>query len=67
MQSKRIMLIVDNAEDDKKYLEDIFCEDFLILDSYTDLEAIATIEKGSVSIVMLNALRPNLNGFKILD
>ncbi|NLZ68195.1 MAG: response regulator, partial [Spirochaetales bacterium] len=67
MPSKRVMLIVDNIDEKSKYLEAIFKDDFTIFCAFSDAEAISIIEKEKLSIIMLNVLRPNLNGYVVLD
>ena len=67
MPSKRVMLIVDNVDEKSKYLETIFKDDFTIFCAFSDSEAISIIEKEKLSIIMLNVLKPNLNGYVVLD
>ena len=67
-KSKQKILIADDSEMNRSILTDMLGEEFDIIEAADGLEAIEQIEKydDKISLVLLDIVMPNLDGFGVL-
>lgn len=65
---KRKVLIIDDSELNRGILADMLCDEYEVLEACDGEEGIAAIQKYNVeiSIVLLDLVMPNVNGFDVL-
>lgn len=68
MEQKYQILIVDDAEINRSMLADMLTEQYSILEAADGVEAIAVLEKqhSEISLVLLDIMMPEMNGFEVL-
>ncbi len=67
MQQNKI-LIVDDSEMNRSILADMLSDEYEIIEAEDGIQALAALQKGSgVSLVLLDIVMPNLDGFGVLE
>ncbi len=68
-EQKYQILIVDDAEINRSMLADMLSEQYTSLEAANGLEAIAILEKkhAEISLVLLDIMMPEMNGFEVLS
>lgn len=68
MENKYKVLIVDDVEMNRSLLADMLCSQYEILEAANGLEAVAVLDKhhAEVSIVLLDIMMPEMDGFEVL-
>lgn len=69
MEKKDKVLIVDDVEMNRSLLADMLCSQYEILEAANGLEAVAVLDKHhtEVSIVLLDIMMPEMDGFEVLS
>ena len=68
-EEKATILIVDDMEINRMILEDMLCEDYNIEQAENGIEALAKLLDGtcSPSLVLLDIMMPEMDGFEVLE
>ncbi len=66
---KRKVLIIDDSELNREILADMLCDEYEVLEACDGKEGIASIQKYNyeLSIVLLDLVMPDVNGFDVLE
>ena len=69
MEQKYQILIVDDAEINRSMLADMLTDQYSILEAADGMEAISILEKqhSEISLVLLDIMMPEMNGFEVLS
>ncbi len=69
MEQKYQILIVDDAEINRSMLADMLTDQYSILEASNGMEAISILEKqhSEISLVLLDIMMPEMNGFEVLS
>ena len=69
MEQKYQILIVDDAEINRSMLADMLTDQYTILEASNGMEAISILEKqhSEISLVLLDIMMPEMNGFEVLS
>ncbi|RGZ00426.1 diguanylate cyclase [Clostridium sp. AM58-1XD] len=69
MEQKYQILIVDDAEINRSMLADMLTDQYSILEASNGVEAISILEKqhSKISLVLLDIMMPEMNGFEVLS
>ncbi|MDO4271143.1 MAG: diguanylate cyclase [Eubacteriales bacterium] len=69
MEQKSRILIVDDTEINRSLLADMLSADYEILEAADGVEAVALLsaQHGSISLVLLDVVMPNMGGFEVLE
>lgn len=69
MEQKYQILIVDDAEINRSMLADMLTEQYSVLEAADGMEAISILEKqhSEISLVLLDVMMPEMNGFEVLS
>lgn len=69
MEEKYQVLIVDDAEINRSMLTDMLADKYTILEATNGVEAVAILEKhhAKISLVLLDIIMPEMNGFEVLS
>lgn len=65
---EKLMLVVDDSDVNRAIMRSIFCEDFTILEASDGYDALnlLSLYAGQISIVLLDIVMPNLDGYGVL-
>lgn len=68
MNSKNIILIVDDVEINRAILADMLGDEYVILEAADGVEAVKILQKNhlDISLVLLDLLMPRMDGFEVL-
>lgn len=66
-KKQRTILIVDDIELNRSILNEIFCQDYMILEACNGKEALEIIAKTKIDIMLLDIVMPVLDGFGVLE
>lgn len=68
MNSKNIVLIVDDVELNRAILADMLADEYQILEASDGVEAVKILQKShlEISIVLLDLIMPRMDGFEVL-
>ena len=68
MDERKFVLIVDDVELNRALLKEMLKEEYKIIEAENGIEAIAIIEnlKTNISVVLLDAIMPEMDGFEVL-
>jgi putative two-component system response regulator len=66
---KKKILIVDDNEINISILNNIFCNDYEILEAFNGVEALKIVEKEKMNInaILLDIVMPEIDGYKVLE
>lgn len=66
---KNKILIIDDSQINREFLSDILCDDYHILLAENGVEGVALIKQNlaSLSLVLLDLVMPEMNGFEVLE
>lgn len=68
VNSKNVVLIVDDVEINRAILSDMLGEDYKVLEAADGIEAVKILQKShhEISIVLLDLMMPRMDGFEVL-
>lgn len=68
MNSKNIILIVDDVEINRAILSDMLGDEYIILEAQDGVEAVKILQKShlEISLVLLDLMMPRMDGFEVL-
>ena len=66
MQREKTMLIADDVELNRALLENIFDDEYSILQAADGVEAMEILRSQPVDVVLLDIVMPRMDGFEVL-
>ena len=66
MAKQATILIADDTEMNRDMLSDILCNEYEIVEATNGIEAIEALKKYDISLVLLDIIMPEMNGFEVL-